>query len=60
MQVAAMSGIESLEAVMRGDVPPPPMGELMGMTLILVEEGRTVFTLTPGGRHDNPKTRPLD
>jgi len=54
MQVAAMSGIESLEAVMRGDVPPPPMGELMGMTLILVEEGRTVFTLTPGGRHDNP------
>jgi uncharacterized protein (TIGR00369 family) len=54
MEVAAMSGIESLRAMMRGDIPPPPMGELMGMELVVVEEGRTVFTLTPGARHDNP------
>jgi uncharacterized protein (TIGR00369 family) len=54
MQVAAMSGREFLEAVMRGDAAPPPMGVLMGMQLILVEEGRAVFTLTPGEQHDNP------
>jgi len=54
MQVAAMSGRESLEAVMRGDAAPPPMGVLKGMQLILVEEGRAVFTLTPGEQHDNP------
>jgi uncharacterized protein (TIGR00369 family) len=54
MQVAATSGREALEAVMRGDVAPPPMGVLMGMQLVLVEEGRAVFTLTPGEQHDNP------
>jgi uncharacterized protein (TIGR00369 family) len=54
MQVVAMSGRESLEAMMRGDVAPPPMGVLMGMDLLLVEEGRAVFTLTPGVEHDNP------
>ena len=54
MQVAAMSGRESLEAMMRGDIAPPPMGVLMGMQLILVEEGRAVFSLTPSEQHDNP------
>ena len=54
MQAAAMSGRESLEAMMRGDVPPPPMGVLMGMQLVLVEEGRAVFILTPGEQQDNP------
>ena len=49
-----MSGIEYLEAVLAGELPPPPMAELMGMSLVLVEEGRAVFTLTPGERHDNP------
>jgi uncharacterized protein (TIGR00369 family) len=49
-----MSGREYLEAVMRGEIPPPPMGKLLEMQLVLVEDGRTVFTMTPGIRHDNP------
>jgi len=54
MQAAAMTGIDWLQAAMRGEVPPPPMGELIGMNLVLVEEGRVVFSLTPGRQHDNP------
>ncbi|TMD91317.1 MAG: PaaI family thioesterase [Chloroflexi bacterium] len=49
-----MSGIEYLEAVLRGEKPPPPMGRLMGMELIAVEQGRVLFGLTPRARHDNP------
>jgi uncharacterized protein (TIGR00369 family) len=49
-----MSGLEYLRAVMRGEIPPPPMAELLGTELSLVEQGRAVFTLTPGARHDNP------
>ena len=49
-----MPGIEFLRALMRGDVPPPPMVALMGMSIVLVEEGRVVFTVTPGEQHYNP------
>jgi uncharacterized protein (TIGR00369 family) len=49
-----MTGIEHLEAILRGEAPPPPMGDLLGMDLIAVEEGRVVFGFTPGARHDNP------
>jgi len=52
--VEPLGGIDQLNALLRGEVAPPPMGELMGMTLILVEEGRVVFGVTPGRRHDNP------
>lgn len=50
----AMSGLEYLDAVMRGELPPAPIAELLGMALILAEEGRAVFSLTPDRRHDNP------
>jgi uncharacterized protein (TIGR00369 family) len=50
----ALPGIEFLRALLRGEVPPPPMGALMGMSLILVEEGRVVFMVTPGEQHYNP------
>src|SRR5205807_1067745 len=52
--VEPRGGIDQLNALLRGEVAPPPMGELMGMTLILVEEGRVVFGVTPGRRHENP------
>ncbi|HEX3604605.1 MAG TPA: PaaI family thioesterase [Candidatus Dormibacteraeota bacterium] len=49
-----LAGIDFLCAVMRGEVPPPPMAELMGMSLVLVERGRAVFTAMPGEQHYNP------
>ena len=49
-----LSGIEFLRAIQRGELPPPPMITLMGMTLATVEEGRVVFTVEPAEYHYNP------
>ena len=48
-----MSGMEYLQALVHGDLLLPPMVQLMGFTLTLVEEGRAVLTVTPGRQHDN-------
>jgi uncharacterized protein (TIGR00369 family) len=50
----ALSGIEFLRAVARGEIPPPPIALLLGFTLAEVEEGRVVFTAEPGEHHYNP------
>jgi len=49
-----MSGMEFLRAIQAGELPPPPMITLMGMTLETVEEGRVVFTVEPSEYHYNP------
>ena len=49
-----LSGIEFLRAIQQGELPPPPMITLMGMTLATVEEGRVVFTVEPAEYHYNP------
>jgi uncharacterized protein (TIGR00369 family) len=49
-----MRGIDFLRAWLRGEVPPPPIGALMGISLDLVEEGRVVLSVTPGEQHYNP------
>ncbi|MFI6079015.1 PaaI family thioesterase [Actinoplanes sp. NPDC051343] len=48
------SGLEFLQAMARGEVPPAPMMALLGMSLISATEGETVFRLTPGEFHYNP------
>jgi uncharacterized protein (TIGR00369 family) len=50
----AMSGIEFLRAMREGKLPPPPIAQLLGFTLVEVEPGRAVFEVTPGERHYNP------
>jgi uncharacterized protein (TIGR00369 family) len=43
-----------MRAVMRGDVAPPPMAVLMGITIVEVGEGAVVFGVVPGEQHYNP------
>jgi len=50
----SMPGIEFLRAIRDGKLPPPPIAELLGFTLVEVEPGRAVFEVTPGERHYNP------
>jgi uncharacterized protein (TIGR00369 family) len=50
----SMAGIEFLRAMRDGKLPPPPIAELLGFTLVEVEPGRAVFEVTPGERHYNP------
>jgi acyl-coenzyme A thioesterase PaaI-like protein len=51
---AALTGLEFLQAMARGDVPAAPMTQLIGMRLRSASEGETVFQLTPGEFHYNP------
>ena len=49
-----MSGLEHMQALIAGEIPPPPIAELMGFTLVSVEEGRALFRGEPGEQHLNP------
>ena len=49
-----MSGREYLEAITRGDVPPPPMAKLLDIDVVEIGEGRATFQGTPGEQHYNP------
>ena len=48
------SGIEFLRALVRGDVPPPPIAVTLGFEIVSVDEGHVVFTVTPGEHLYNP------
>jgi uncharacterized protein (TIGR00369 family) len=48
------SGLEYLQAILNGELPPPPIAVLMGMTLVSLEQGRAVFAAEPGEFHYNP------
>ena len=47
-------GIEFLQRIVRGELPPPPIAVLLGFGIAEVERGRVVFTVTPGEHHYNP------
>jgi uncharacterized protein (TIGR00369 family) len=49
-----LSGMEYIEAIFRGDLPAPPISELMGFRGVEAEPGRAVFELEPGPQHYNP------
>ncbi len=48
------SGMEVLQAVIDGTLPPPPIAELLGMTLVEVQAGRAVFAVQPAEWMYNP------
>lgn len=50
----ALPPIEYLRAIRDGRLPEAPIQRLIGMRLIAVEEGSTVFELTPAEQHYNP------
>ena len=49
-----MSGLEALQLVAAGELPPPPIAETLGFGSIEVEEGRATFTVEPSEFHYNP------
>jgi uncharacterized protein (TIGR00369 family) len=49
-----MSGLDFLRAIRDGGLPPPPMAQLLGFTLVEVEPGHVVFEARPGEQHYNP------
>ncbi len=49
-----MSGLDYLRAMRDGDVPPPPVARLLGMSIDRVDPGEVEFGLTPHESHYNP------
>ncbi|HEY8838707.1 MAG TPA: PaaI family thioesterase [Dehalococcoidia bacterium] len=49
-----MRGIDYLRAMANGELPPPPIGQLLGIQILEVDEGRVVFGAVPGEQHYNP------
>lgn len=52
--LAQRPGLELLRAMMRGELPRPPIAETLSFTLIEAEAGRVVFEGAPDARFFNP------
>jgi uncharacterized protein (TIGR00369 family) len=48
------SGLDVMRAVMSGDLPAPPVAQLLGFTIDRVDEGNVVFAMAPLEAHLNP------
>ncbi len=53
-RAAGLSGLEALQLIAAGELPPPPIAETLGFGPIEVEEGRATFTIEPAEFHYNP------
>lgn len=53
-QIAGRSGLEVFQALLAGEIPPPPMAATLDFTLLRIEPGFAVFQGQPGFNHYNP------
>ncbi len=53
-ETAGLTGLQTLQAMMRGELPRTHIGETMDFLLIEVTQGRAVFQGVPQTRHLNP------
>jgi uncharacterized protein (TIGR00369 family) len=53
-QVMGRTGLEVLQAMLRGELPYPPIAKTLDFSLLEVGEGRAVFQGTPKLAHYNP------
>ena len=51
---AGLTGLEYLERIAAGEIPPPPIAVTLNMGIVAVAEGRAVFEGDPGEEHYNP------
>jgi len=51
---AKISGLDYLNAIKKGQIPPPPAARLIGYRIARIEYGRAVFELDPAEYHYNP------
>ena len=49
-----MAGIDYIQAIISGRIPPPPISQLVQMDIAEAEPGRVVFTCTPDESAYNP------
>jgi uncharacterized protein (TIGR00369 family) len=49
-----LSGMEYIRAIFEGELPAPPISQLIGFRGVSAEPGRAVFEMEPGPQHYNP------
>jgi uncharacterized protein (TIGR00369 family) len=54
LDLGSMNGLEQLEAIFEGRLPPPPIAETVGMENFRAEHGAVSVELVPLRRHYNP------
>ncbi|MEM8650331.1 MAG: PaaI family thioesterase [Pseudomonadota bacterium] len=52
--LATNSGLDLMNRMIAGELPPPPMSKLMNFRLTEVEEGKAIFRGVPLREHYNP------
>lgn len=53
-EMAGLSGLEMLQAMIAGDLPAPPIAQTLGFLLVEADAGRAVFEGRPGDNLLNP------
>jgi uncharacterized protein (TIGR00369 family) len=53
-QVATLTGLQMMQAMLRGDIPYAAIAKTLDFLIMEVEPGRAVFQGTPGPTHLNP------
>jgi len=53
-RAAGLTGAEMLAQMARGELPPPPIAQTLGIGLIEVGDGQATFTVEPAEFHYNP------
>ena len=53
-QIAGKTGLELMQAMLRGELPYPPIAQTLDFTLVEAGHGHAVFQGTPGVAHLNP------
>ncbi len=53
-QIAGKSGLELFQAMIRGELPAPPISKTLDFILVEAEHGRVVFQGRPAFAHYNP------
>ena len=53
-QITGLTGLQLMQAMLRGDIPHATIAKTLDFMLIEVSEGRAVFQGTPGPAHLNP------
>ncbi|CAH0991568.1 hypothetical protein SIN8267_01677 [Sinobacterium norvegicum] len=54
MDLTTMSGLEVIQAVIRGELPPPSITNAIPMIMAEAEAGRVIFLATANENHLNP------
>jgi uncharacterized protein (TIGR00369 family) len=49
-----LSGLEFLQKIVAGELPPPPIAALMNFDIVELQEGQATFSVKPAEYHYNP------